>query len=658
MPFTTLTAEMGHLTRKLAEAAQEIKRLEKIVRIKDEHISRLEEKITELEAELSTKQTWPTTTPIDSPYLQPLIECLCTNALRDPCGRRYKMMRDFFALLSFMGPHHFNILHNQLLFPSYRTALEYRNQILAENEISDFIFEGGRDNFERILSLMLPNGYQGRMILMIDAAYVTPYVKVYESGKVTGLLNKSQIAPDDAQEIIHNPKKFTKFLYSNQHNLIKAEFGLMLAPLDTSLSPIPIACISATSGTGTLKQIENLETIIYILKDLKVDIAGLATDGDHLYGRYSEAFVNKLVSDIPGLCDLTVVEFIAKCDMLFHFSDPYHLAKRDRYRKISKPWFTAVPNSIGQQLSATVLENLGIPNYLLDGERARKMEDALPLKLFSRENLEKVIGHKNYELAFCMLPTTLLMESLHSEGLSREQRINLLLFGSSLVLIYYVTFFNFTDKPSKTRAEAVRDVRSHSAFTLTWCREYISVTIGIANLLATEENIHLGACGTHFLEHFFGAIRRHSAGEDTHQRFLGSMRNVLLERLLLQKLDIPLDPPSRRSDSGVRITQGEFAQIYPFGVYLQWAKLFMNNFTKFPKHLGLDFIASNQEKAGFELIEELLNPSKIFISFQISTKSEEITSTGGLSNTRRWKARTQLDRFFHMSPLLDETREN
>lgn len=559
------------------------------------------------------------------------------------------MLKEFFALLSFMGPHYFDILHTQLLFPSYRTVQDYRMEILRENGISDAIFSGGFDNFERILTLMLPEGYQGRMILMIDAAYVTPYVKVYDSGLVTGLLHKTPLDPEFAKEIIQDPEKFQLFLYLNRHELIKAEFALMLAPLDTSLSPIPIACVPAKSGTAAVEQIENLEETVLILRSMGVDIAGLATDGDNLYGRYSEAFVNEIITDIVGFSNLSVVEFVQKCSLLFHFSDPFHLAKRDRYRRISKAWISAVPNGISHMMTVDSLENIGIPKYLLDGDQARRMEDSLPLKLFSLENLEKAIGTGNFELVFSMLPTTLLMESIHSEGFSRQQRIDLLLFGSSLVLLYFVTFSHFLEDSTPARAEAIKTVRSHSVFTLSWCREYISVTLGIANLLATEDEMHLGACGTHFLEHFFGAIRRHSRGEDTHQRFIGSMRDVLLERLLLQKLNIQLNPPNRRSDSGAKVRSSEIRSLSPLLEYLRMAKLFMNNFVNFPRVLGLDFIAPNNEKSNFEQIEKLLSPAKNDIPSLISTKSEVMTSMGGMSNMRRWKARTQIDRFLGIS---------
>lgn len=649
MAFTAESYPLARLERENAALREELAKLHRKLGKCEAKIREQKETIENLKEQLSKYELHYVVPAIDCPYLEPLIHCLLDNSKRSPTGRRYEGLHDFFALISYIGPHYFDFFHQQLLFPSYRTALEYRNSVWIESGLEDDAFNGDSTSMQKIIDLMLPNGYKGNLILMIDAAYVTPYVKVYPTGEVTGLMITSTIPEDTAEALINDQELFTLFLAEHKNELIKAEFALMLAATDPSVRPFPICCIPATSGTASLEKVTEVETIVFMLEDLGLHIAGLASDGDQLYLRYSEVFVDAILQDLSDVCDSTIVELFAKHDILFHFSDPYHLAKRDRYRKINGSSFSPSPRSINALYTVDDLKSLGIPKYLLDDDGARKMEDGLPLRLFSKENMSILIEKADWGLVFCMLPTTLLMESLHSEVLSREERIELLLFGAALVILYFTAQTDYRTNSKVATKEAVRLVQSCYSFSPEWCYEYISVVLCIAHLLATEENLHLGACGTHFLEHYFGAIRRYARGEDTHQRFLGLMKQTLLERILMQRLGIELVPPHRRSDSGATVKEPLDLNLFPLGVYFHWAKLFMNNFVDFPAHLNLDYIAPQDEKADLELVSQLLQPLQSVHRHQISTKSDSMISTGGLSNCRRWKACSQLDSFFSKS---------
>lgn len=638
----SLEKENVALRKEIAKLNRRLGKCEEKIRSQTETIRNLEEQLSKYEFEFGEYA-------IDCPYLEPLVRCLQENSKRSPTGRRYDGLHDFFALLSFVGPYYFELFHQQLLFPTYRTVFDYRNAVWTDSGLPANAFNGDLTSLQRIIELMLPNGYDGKLVLMIDAAYVTPYVKVYPTGEVTGLMPTVALPEDVAQELISDKALFTTFLEEHQNEMIKAEFAVMLGATDPSVRPFPICCIPATSGTASLNKVTEVETLVVMLRDLGLNIAGLATDGDQLYLRYSVAFVNAIIQDLDGHRDSTVVEIFAKHDLLFHFSDPYHLAKRDRYRKINGADFSPAPNSIKAYYDVQLLRDCGIPEYLLDNDGARKMEDGLPLRLFSKEMMQLYMESNSFGFVFCMLPTTLLLESLHSEVISRQERIELLMTGAAFVLLYYIVQTDYRYNPAVATKDAVKKVQAHYCFSPEWCCEYISATLCIAYMLATEESLHLGACGTHFLEHYFGAIRRHSQGEDTHQRFFGSMKQALLERILLQKLGIEFVLPRRRSDSGATVTDPLDSALFPLSLYLRLAKKYMNNFVEFPEHLGLDSIAPQHKKAKMKMIIDLLKPLHSNTRRQISTKSDGMTSTGGLSNCRRWKACSQLDSFFDKS---------
>lgn len=298
------------------------------------------------------------------------------------------------------------------------------------------------------------------------------------------------------------------------------------------------------------------------------------------------------------------------------------------------------------------LRLLGIPDYLLNNDGARKMEDVLPQKLFSSQTLEKTANTNSPELFFALLPTTLLLESIFSEKMTRQQRIDNLLLGTALVSLYLLTLKYGTLKSDDSQSLERKDVNNRICFPSSWCKEYISATMSITGILATERDVHLGACGSHFIEHLFGAVRRLSAGEDTHKRFVSSMKNAFTERLLTKELGLVDTTPSRRSDSGNIMTEDCSIVACPLGEYFSNAKKFMNQFIVFPEEMNLSFIASQNEIMTIGEISQLIDLHPAETLKIISTKTMRITSTGGYSNTRRWKVCHQLENTLKLDQIL------
>jgi len=196
---------------------------------------------------------------------------------------------------------------------------------------------------------------------------------------------------------------------------------------------------------------------------------------------------------------------------------------------------------------------------------------------------------------------------------------------------------------SVAKFEKIESVMSSICFTREWCYEYISITLGIAILLATEKQLHLGVCGTHFLEHYFGSIRRISRGDNTHNRFMKSMKNVLLERILTYTLCLNPNISEGRKDSGV-IIDGDFEfECRPIKSYFVDAKRLLNNIIEFPDDLfDSEFYSITDKMELHEVMSWIFQENEEKRS-SISTKSSGIIVTGGFSNVRIWKAKNQID---------------
>lgn len=564
------------------------------------------------------------------------------NMTREKNGYRYENLHEFFALLSFMGPHHFGLLTTKLLFPTYKTVSKYKKQFLIEFGISECIFNGDLENVICIIQKFLPPDFDGKAVLQVDAAYVTPYIKVKEDGTVNGLLYTTQIDPGRAKELLENEKKFLEFVQDNISQVIQAEFGITYAPLDIEYEPFPIACIPSTSGKCSIEMRDKIENLVDDLNQY-YPIIGIGTDGDNTYNYYSDNFMYNIIEDFDNFLNLNAAEIIGKYITYIHFSDPFHLVKRDRYRKVSLLAFFISPMVIDELRSVKYLEDLGIPPYILDNSRARKMEDELPKKLFNMQVIQKIMEKGDFHLLLSMLPSTLLMESLHSRDIDFQATIDYLLFGASIVMVYYLMQKSVIDKEHKNYAKNPSGFKLKMCFTNEWCQQYILTAIAIASLIITERDFDCGACSSHYQEHGFANVRRHSKQDNSHMRFIKSLKDILLENELCIKLGISEHTINSRSDSGKNICQEQPVIARPISWYLKLAKRLWRNVTRFPRRTVLSKIVDTRTKMTIDELKRTFETFSEKSRISISTKSTGMIKTSGLNNVALWSAMSQLD---------------
>ena len=145
-----------------------------------------------------------------------IIQNILDNKAKIPQGRRYKNLENYFVLLGLMGQHYYQMLHETLLFPAYRTVQLYRKKIIDSFDISDNMFNADPQNIKFILQKCLPINFSSKSILAIDSAYVTPYVSIHCNGTVEGLIQKIILCKNQASEIINDENTFSNFICLNQ----------------------------------------------------------------------------------------------------------------------------------------------------------------------------------------------------------------------------------------------------------------------------------------------------------------------------------------------------------------------------------------------------------------------------------------------------------
>ena len=205
-------------------------------------------------------------------------------------------------------------------------------------------------------------------------------------------------------------------------------------------------------------------------------------------------------------------------------------------------------------LTKDSFKTIGIPAWVLDNSQARKMDDRLPLMMFNRSCLNLAVKNQNYILAIALLPSTLLVDSVMNQELSRDERLDCLSICFSLMYIYREFYqirdkLNLVQRPSKMKGNN----QFMSIYDKNTIDKMISLSYSLAKIINYGFPCHLGSCGTHWLEHFFGNIRRISNNNDTPQMFMQSMLTFLYKKL--QKGDITEGKVNMRSDSGVYLEE-------------------------------------------------------------------------------------------------------
>jgi hypothetical protein len=287
----------------------------------------------------------------------------------------------------------------------------------------------------------------------------------------------------------------------------------------------------------------------------------LGSDGDNVWLPQSQALVGPFcdyvkAEPVPNVVLFAMTEIPGfRTSHMHHFSDPHHLAKRIEYYLISKE-LQFVPHGgpvIGPALVGQVLSA-----FLCDPSWARKMEDKIALQVFSKQTVLKTLNaaDKNPDflyLLFALLPPSLMFAAILDPDLTRADRIANLLLALSLVQNYR----DFVEEAYRNRGRDWRAQDNKLPFPEAWAQEFISVVLGLIYELLSSPLLHLGAGGSHFIEHFFALIRRMCCNDESHEAFMRNFWKVAAKMRLLTELHIDAPVPPRRSDSGCRLRDSE-----------------------------------------------------------------------------------------------------
>lgn len=324
-----------------------------------------------------------------------------------------------------------------------------------------------------------------------------------------------------------------------------------------------------------------------------------------------------------------------------------HLIKCDRYRKSSGALLCpTLYNSKATISNQEFVEN-GVPPWIMNNNRYSKMDDFLPIKLFTYQNIKHLREMHRLDLAFSLIPSTVLAEAVLNELYTREQRLHLLSIGFSFMFIYFIELNEYTKTPHniQSTSKAKGNGKCVTLYEKKFCSKYLTLCSALSYQISQPECVDLGSLGSHHLEHFFGGIRRVSKGNDTAEHFVYRVYDALLKNIIKRNLSMKDTEERRVSSSGVFLEHAEEkAKSFSIITYIQLAWCFYSSFRQPGEFFNFQLfqIATIEgkdvmtEEEAFQHLEEiLLFGQKEKEPKVISTKKEKIVIRSGLTNDKR-----------------------
>ena len=494
-----------------------------------------------------------------------------TNLTKDNPAKRHVMqsINQLNSVLLTLGSKTFSIISQFFGLSSRSVAEKNKTEQLSK------IFDGTLPKFDGEINDLsnLFNSYylcseekealKKGGVLAIDAASIEPSVVIHANGKIDGIKGLTKISPEKALEL-QDKEKRKQFYAENEKNIISHVFLIIFCPFDTRLHYLPLIRITHVSGfgnneiTNTLLKIRKL-----ITEDLNIPIKGLAFDGDLTYRVFGlnlfYSFMNMLKKhDIK--CHISEIFNIILC---FYY-DSIHLSKNDR-SKMAKDVSLCIWPTTDISFSHKIICDFNIVNEKIFTKNSQEAQhDQYPLELYSLSTLEKLLEVGRTDIAFSLLPNTLVLTSIFDDNLSRIDRINLLTLSATYILMYmmerhHIAFHGkYHQQPQNFKKSKSDSQVAYARFSETWAIKFFTTTYSIiTQLLDYSTSINMASLGSNLCEHCFGTNRYLAGTDKTLIGFNRALFNTVLHNTFAQKENINTKINKRSSTTEAHIPAEE-----------------------------------------------------------------------------------------------------
>ena len=447
-----------------------------------------------------------------------------------------------FALAALISFPCYTYLASNLLLPHYNTLNAFMKQqtklnpdkIISLDNLND-ICENYREDNDINKSIIIPG------VLAVDALSLDPYIKVDNTGNVTGIIGNIKLSSDDLSKVKNVVKEQEELIKRLKNITINSAFVYQFQPINSYYRCFTVYVQSATSGKATQKQVETLYTISKKLKQMNFSVFSFASDGDPMY--------HKLITDNVKRWNCIKERPILNFGKHLYISDPLHIIKRGRYKLLTHNVRLLQKDSELIQLNSTIKEILNLPTEILDRSRIAKMHDDLPIRLFSLKNLDLLLQLEMHSMSAYFIPYSLLIVSLSDDALTNDQRVDFL-----EIVAYYLCFYKDLMEKSGNVCLQQGNTSCVVMFDRNIADDMISTCISINSFINLYKgNINLNRLGSNPIEHHFGLMRLKAKFKHTFDVFIKNEYKIkLMERIESEIVHNLVN--SRRSSFGCDIS--------------------------------------------------------------------------------------------------------
>jgi hypothetical protein len=207
--------------------------------------------------------------------------------------------------------------------------------------------------------------------------------------------------------------------------------------------------------------------------------------------------------------------------------------------------------------SASSIESvLHLGAALTDPSPIGKMKDFFPLKIFTLNNLSRLLDANMISESLYFAPFVFWMESVTNASLSKETRIQLLAFAFHIFMGYFVQSYFSKRAPGITIQKSKNSSALFFANDALIIRSLNSVLV-TAFLLKTYPNVALERVGTHVLENFFGSVRLACYSTDSWDRILTAECKAIIRKSIELQYDFHVKIRGRENMCGIKVYERE-----------------------------------------------------------------------------------------------------
>lgn len=259
------------------------------------------------------------------------------------------------------------------------------------------------------------------------------------------------------------------------------------------------------NGSANKEIIEIANKIKNILIQHNINIKLIATDGDTKYNSKSQQTFSKYIGEFIQNGFLSAIQKVENSEETFWISDFLHLLKLARKQFIKGP--IIIRNTIKHVFTNKSLEEdlaLGAP--LIDTTSLSYMKDFYAIKIFSLENVIKLLEKEKNDKSIYLLPFALWQESLMSTTLKKKTR---LLFLEIAFQIFYHFYFQLKYSKFEKGITVYKSQYSKALYinNENFLIRCMNTTLFTYSSIYKYEPVCLHRIGSHPVKNYFGNIR-------------------------------------------------------------------------------------------------------------------------------------------------------